>query len=333
MGSDAHVVVRGQASLLASARRRLDDLEQKWSRFLPDSEVSRLNSHAGSVVAVSADTVLLLQRAVDGWRATGGWFDPMLLDAVRAAGYDRSFEQLDPWALDAGSAAAADDAGSSREREEQERRAAAASRCRTEADAIEIDPAGLVRLPADAGFDPGGLGKGLAADVVAAELLASGADGACVNVGGDLRVMGEAPGGGGWLVDVEDPVGSSACPPLERVMLADGAVASSSRIRRRWRQDGEHRHHLIDPVRAAPSTSDVVAVAVVAAQAWQAEVLAKAAFLGGAEGASLIERRGAAALVVLTGGRTVTVGTWARWAAECGMNLSSDLFASGTKAP
>lgn len=310
MGSDAHVVVRGSASLLASARRRLDDLEQKWSRFLPDSEVSRLNALAGSTVAVSSDTILLLQRAVEGWQATEGWFDPMILGAVRAAGYDRSFEQVDTRPRDA------DPAGRGRPPSELAvaRGATAVPGQRARPDAMAIDPAGFVRLPIGGGFDPGGLGKGLAADVVASELVAAGADGACVNVGGDVRVMGEAPGGGGWLIDVEDPLGTAGGSPLARVALADGAVASSSRLRRRWRQDDEERHHLIDPATGRPSRSDVVAVTVVAALAWQAEVLAKAAFLGGAEGGDLIEGRGAAALVVLAGGATLATATWATWA-------------------
>src|SRR4051794_26315561 len=58
MGSDAHVVVvGGPAGLAAEARRRIDDLERRWSRFLPDSEVSALTQHAGTPVAVSTETV------------------------------------------------------------------------------------------------------------------------------------------------------------------------------------------------------------------------------------------------------------------------------------
>ena len=48
MGSDAHViVVGGGPSLVEQARRRIDDLERRWSRFLPGSEVSELTRRAG----------------------------------------------------------------------------------------------------------------------------------------------------------------------------------------------------------------------------------------------------------------------------------------------
>src|SRR6476659_3244011 len=56
MGSDAHVIVEGGCEQLADeARRRLFDLEQRWSRFLPHSEVNLLNDHAGEPVFVSAE--------------------------------------------------------------------------------------------------------------------------------------------------------------------------------------------------------------------------------------------------------------------------------------
>ena len=67
---------------------------------------------------------------------------------------------------------------------------------------IDVDPDDrIVTLPAGARFDPGGIGKGLAADLVADELRSFGAAGVCVNVGGDLRVAGAAPGAGDAWVD------------------------------------------------------------------------------------------------------------------------------------
>src|SRR4051812_26037663 len=83
MGSDGHVVVTGgPAGRLDQARRRLDGLEGRWSRFIATSEVSELNRRAGSWVEVSADTRLLIARAVAGWRLTGGGFDPTVLGDV-----------------------------------------------------------------------------------------------------------------------------------------------------------------------------------------------------------------------------------------------------------
>src|SRR5207302_3615788 len=88
-----------------------------------------------------------------------------------------------------------------------------------------------VRLPQGAAIDPGGIGKGLAADIVAEEMLEAGAGGVCVNVGGDLRVAGCPPTPAGWTVGVDDPFGG---PPLTTLALQDGAIATSSRLGRTW---------------------------------------------------------------------------------------------------
>ena len=87
-----------------------------------------------------------------------------------------------------------------------------------------------------------------------------------VNAGGDLAVRG-----GAW------PVGVAEDLTLE---LSHGGIATSGRDRRRWRRDGEELHHLIDPKTGRPAESDLLRVTVVAGSAVEAEVLAKAAFLG-----------------------------------------------------
>ena len=93
MGVQASVVVvDGAPGLSQAARARIDELERRWSRFSPDSEVSRLVPGAANLV--SDDTYALVECAVAGWRLTGGRFDPTVRDAVVAAGYDRSFDQI-----------------------------------------------------------------------------------------------------------------------------------------------------------------------------------------------------------------------------------------------
>jgi thiamine biosynthesis lipoprotein len=255
MGSDAHVIVVGGApSLLDVAQSLVDDLERRWSRFLDDSEISELNRRAGTFVAVSGLTVTLIERAVDAWRLTGGAFEPTVLGAMLRAGYDRSFELLGSTPASGHSLLGIGVAD------------------------IEIH-GNQVRLPAGTGFDPGGIGKGMAADLVCAELMASGAEGVCINLGGDVRVCGTGPEGEGWTVAVEHPWTTR---PIVLLGLADGAVATSTTLRRRWQgDDGGYRHHLIDPQTGLPSDTDLTLTSAVAAEAWVAEVLAKAVLLAG----------------------------------------------------
>jgi FAD:protein FMN transferase len=278
MGSDAHVMVLGDDWLIDLAQARLDYLERIWSRFLATSDVSMANADAGRWTPVSPETIDLVDHALLARRATDGLYDPTQLREVIDAGYVRSFEELGdaPTSRPAGdpAAGAPDQPPSEAER------------------VVEIDRDGSqLRVAVGCGFDPGGIGKGFAADVVVGELLAAGAEGALVNLGGDLRVEGRGPADGDWIVAVEDPRRPDG-PPVAELVLARGAVATSSRVRRTWTApDGAPAHHLIDPRTGHPAVTDVLTATVVASEGWQAEALAKAAFLSGPD--HFAERLGA----------------------------------------
>lgn len=287
MGSDIHlIVVAGHAGLLDEAAARLEMLESRWSRFRVESEICRLNRHAGSPLVVSGDTQLLVTRAIEAWRLTGGGFDPTLLDDLIRAGYDRSFADI---GTDSGDPA-------------QLPMNPLTSRVGLDhADCTDIVVDGdSVTIPTGIAFDPGGIGKGLAADLVAALLIERGARGACVNMGGDVRVTGAGPDGGGWTLAIEHPL---AVNPVVLVGVSDGAVATSSVLRRTWSVGGTHRHHLIDPATGLPSDTDLGMASVIAGTAWEAEVLAKAVLLRGCARAFDLLEHSVEALVVDRDGR------------------------------
>ena len=290
MGSTGHLLVTGVPELLVPARSRLAELESLWSRFRTDSELSRLNASAGQWVQLSTPTVALIRRAVRAWEVTGGLFDPTVLPALESAGYTHSFQDLarewSPGSMPA---------------------PVPAPGC---AD-IEIRD-DQVRLPPGVRLDLGGIGKGYAADLLAHELMVAGAEGACVNLGGDVRATGSAPGTGSWTVAVEDEARPGT--DLAWLALADGAVATSTRLRRRWRRDGRELHHLIDPASGAPTTNEVETVTVVAGEAHWAEVLAKAALISGLkDGTALLETHGVAGLLVTEDGAAHRAGPWERY--------------------
>jgi thiamine biosynthesis lipoprotein len=155
---------------------------------------------------------------------------------------------------------------------------------------------GRVGLPAGVQIDPGGIGKGLAADLAVDLVVHAGAIGACVNVGGDLRVAGTALDGQRWSVTIEDPLGR---PDLGTVHLRDEALVSSWRTRRTWGAPDSVRHHIIDPDTGAPAWSGLAGVTVLAPDAWWAEALATALFLAGPDGApAVITHHGISALLI-----------------------------------
>jgi thiamine biosynthesis lipoprotein len=301
MGTEAHVIVVADddaAGLAELAIARLQKLEARWSRFLPSSEISRLNGRRGAAVLVAPETFQLIDHALTAWRMTDGRFDPTILADLRAEGYDRSFELL---------GCPEPSAPVTRTREREVVRSPRGS-CATAPD-IHLDRiVGTVRLGANTTFDAGGIGKGFAADLVVDELLSSGARGVLVNVGGDLRAAGESPTDACWVVAVADPLKPRHL--LGNVCLSAGAVASSWRTKRTWiGPDGKSRHHLIDPRTGVSASSGVAGVTVVAAQGWRAEVLAKAAFLAGPlDGPGLVAQSGAAGIVVADDGSVHPAG-------------------------
>ncbi len=264
MGCDAHVVVvdadpAARRDAQAYARTHLEALEGRWSRFRPTSEISLLNEKRGVPVVVSRDTFDLIERAVHACDLTRGHYDPTVLDTMLALGYNRTFNDL------------------------------AAAPKRSHFGVVAPGCGGIalnrtlrsVTLAPDVGFDPGGIGKGFAADLVVEALRARGIAGAMVNLGGDVAVDGQAPDANGWIIGIEDP--SDPQRIVARVTMESGGVCTSSRTRRTWiGADGNGLHHLVDPHTGRPVAGNLESVTVVAGAAWFAEITAKAFFVGAA---------------------------------------------------
>ena len=103
MGTDGHVIVvtsdqddaeRLAQHLCEQAFERLEQLEARWSRFRPDSELVRLNAVVGGPVVVAPITFELIRHAVTSWQRTDGAYDPTVAPSLVAAGYDRDFRSL-----------------------------------------------------------------------------------------------------------------------------------------------------------------------------------------------------------------------------------------------
>ena len=269
------VIVGGSPDLVDLSRTSIDHLERRWSRFRPDSDISRLNHAAGSTVHIDPATVVLLQAMLDGWRATGGVFDPTLLAPLVSLGYASSWD--DPTSMTSLPHGAL---------------------LRGDLNALVIDRQGsTVCTPQGMCLDAGGIGKGLAADLVVDTLIDAGARGASVSIGGDIAVRGEAPQADGWLIGVADPANldDDACTEINQVMMVEGGIATSGTLRRRWLDvDGGSVHHLLDPATGRPAhhSREIVAVSVIAGTAAWAEVWTKAVMVRGSAMLPVLDEHG-----------------------------------------
>jgi len=259
------------------AALHLEHLERCWSRFIGSSDISRINQLglAGGTIQVDPSTLTLLATMIDGYQATAGRFDPTVLRAMIAEGYSTSL--IDPANV---TTVAGDVVGVASVHD------------------LELDTrANTVTVPPGLVLDPGGIGKGLAADLAVARLLDAGIDGAMVEIGGDLSLAGTPVEPAGWLVDVEHPDPNDGL--LCSLAMTAGGVATSSVRSRRWTRDGIERHHLIDPRTGTCSTTDLAAVTVIAPAGWQAEVHASAALAAGSgQVISYIEGHGLSGIAV-----------------------------------
>jgi thiamine biosynthesis lipoprotein len=270
MGTEIEVFVEpsngGAPQAIAGAVDEFERLEQCMSRFRPDSELSRLNRDGAA--HASADLLRVVELALEARWRTGGRFDPTVHDALVAAGYDRTFDDVPADGPQSASEAVACNGG------------------------VAIRD-GRIVLEDGVRIDLGGIGKGYAAER-AADILA--AAGPClVNAGGDIAVRGHLA----W------PIGVATADGVLTVALDRGGLATSGRDRRRWIRDGEEQHHLIDPSTGRPATTDLLRVTVVADDAVEAEVLAKSLFLAGTAEA---ECTAASAILVTADGRTLLTG-------------------------
>jgi thiamine biosynthesis lipoprotein len=243
------------------ARRELEGWHLRFSRFLADSELCRLNRDSREHVRVSPMMARLASAVVTAGSLTGGLVDATLIEQIERAGYVRDLRGGPPLAEALALAPPrkpAAPAGSPGWRQ------------------LDVDLAlGSVRRPPAVKLDSGGIAKGLFADVLA-ERLASHASFA-INCAGDIAI-----GGGEGLrrrIRVESPFDGRTLHTFE---LERGGVATSGIGRRSWLDArGRPAHHLLDPSTGEPAFTGIVQVTALGPGALMAEIRAKAALLSG----------------------------------------------------
>ncbi len=254
--------------------------EQTFSRFRADSELSRLNERAGQWVRVSTSLWEVTHLALVAARWTDGLFSPTILNALEAAGYDRTFDEITAAAQPV--VAQPDGQWRSIQRQSLKR---------------------SIYLPPQARLDLSGIVKGWAADRAAKRLGVSGP--ALIDAGGDIAVSGPRADGAPWSIGISNPFQSDQ--PFETLKIAQGGVATSGRDYRRWLRAGKWQHHLIDPRTGLPAQTDVLSVTVIAPTTFEAEIAAKVIAISGSEQglAWLEEQPGYAAVIVREDGQAV----------------------------
>jgi FAD:protein FMN transferase len=263
MGSQILVLLDGGEAISPDPLRPVSGWFEEWeaalSRFRRESELSLLNNSHPEAAAVSPTLCAVIGESLRAATETDGLVNPLMLEALVAAGYDRPFNPSSP---PGGTIASRD--------------APAIPDWHT----IELDRSQCrVRLPLEGKLDLGGVAKGWAADCAAARLDREGP--VLVDAGGDISAPSPMADGSPWPVGVENPFYSGAA--LCTIALWGGGVATSGRDYRKWIADGRAFHHLIDPRTGRPAQTDVLTATVIGPSARRAEAASKAALILGSE--------------------------------------------------
>ncbi len=242
---------------LAELRQTVHRLEDVFSEWRRDSEISRLNAQAGQQpFECSPQLGRLLTGALHVSEVTEGAFD--ISWRALAAPWDR--------AVKSGQVPS--------KGEIEEARADVGWRH------VRLD-AGTVRF-ARPGLRLGiaGVAKGWIIDALSQQLRDAGYRDFVVNIGGDLRADGRDLKGADWRFEVVDPFDSRQA--VTTLSVSDASVATSGNAARARLIGGRRYGHLLDPRTGWPADLEG-SVTVVTEDAALADALATALFVMGVE--------------------------------------------------
>jgi thiamine biosynthesis lipoprotein len=260
---------KGSEPLFSPSFSELERIERAYSRFRPDSELSKLNRHLGSWQPASDELFSLVARAEEFRSLTVGHFDIALKKALDDLGYDENYS-FQP---------------------KQHRFSLAPLFHPLSAFLLPVSP----RFQLDASnhkillhkeIEFGGLGKGYALDRVAALLESNGVSRYCINAGGDLYAK-RGSDGAPWKILLEHP--DDAERAIGQIELDGRALAGSAPNRRKWGSNGQI-HHLLNAKTGKPAQG-MKAIFVLAKTGIEADAYSTALFTSGFEDGIELSKR------------------------------------------
>lgn len=272
---------RERARVRTRIQAELDAVNGAMSTWDPESELSRLNVHESTEpFSLSAPTLEVLAAARSVSERTGGAFDVTVRPLVSAWGFGAG-------ARVPGAAPDAAELASIRERVGFE--------------LLEIDPVGGSVRKRHPGLqvDLSAIAKGYGVDRVADALEADGYANFLVEVGGEVRALGERPGGGAWRLAIErpEPDGRAVHGVVE---LSGVALATSGDYRSFYMAEGERWTHIVDPRAGRPVRHALASVSVLHEKATFADAWATAlTVLGPEAGLRVAEAEGLAVYLIV----------------------------------
>lgn len=279
------------ARVISDAADSIRDIENKLSPYIPESEISIINTKADQEpVKVSDLTFHVLKKSLMIAEMTDGAFDP----SFAAAG--------DLWSLNPENPAIPSETELAEKMKLVDFRSVLLN---NDNQTVALEKKGM-RL------DLGGIAKGTAIDKAVEVIRTSGFENALVNAGGDIFAAGKNAKGEKWKVAVLNPRDKDDF--LAVIPVSDVAVVTSGDYERMVEIDGKRYHHILN-TRTGKPAEKCISVTVVARDAETADALSTALFvLGPEEGIELVKKLpGTEALIVAPDGNLFYTGFFSEY--------------------
>ncbi len=257
----------------------LNLVNNRMSTYKPDSELSRFNLHRGTDwFPVSHETAYVVGRALEFSRASSGAFDVTIGPLVNLWQFGPNKDEF---------AVPSDQAISE-----------AAAKIGYDKLAVRLDPPSLKKSHPELAVDLSAIAKGYAVDLIAQELTQLGVENYLIEVGGEVRTLGQKAGRQPWRIGVESPVANRR-DIYRTISLQNASLASSGDYRNFYVLDGKRYSHTIDPRSGRPVDHKVAAVSVIAGDCLTADAAATALMVVGIDGGlDLASAMGVEALII-----------------------------------
>ncbi len=270
MGTSYSVTLKGYVQrkaidgLQQQIESELAEINRQMSTWDPDSEISAFNRSDGSgPFPVSPVFAAVVARALELGESTGGAFDPTLQPLLNLWGFGSE----------------------GGEREVPSDADIAAAMEKTGPDKVWFDsPSNLWKAGPEVQLALGAIAKGYGTDAIGELLDGAGYENWFAEIGGEVVVRGLNPAGNPWRIGIQYPSSNPMVDKLQGIVnLTGGAVATSGDYRNYIEKNGTLYSHILDPRSGRAVLSVTASVTVVAPDCMDADGIATALFVMGAE--------------------------------------------------
>lgn len=236
-------------------KNRIENIEEKLSTTLNNSDIYRINSNCGQEIEVTEETLDLITYAKEMAYETDGALNLALYPIIKLWGFTT---------------------GNYKVPNSEE---ISAMLSYTDFSKVQINE-NKIKVEENMMIDLGAIGKGYAGDAAIQIMKKNGIKSALMDLGGNVQALGAKPDGTEWTIGIKDPAGKGA---VAAVKIKDKAVITSGGYERYFTENGKNYIHIFDGKTGYPVENDLLSVTIVCDKGVYGDALSTSLFVLGSE--------------------------------------------------